>query len=217
MKIIVVEDDVLLGKQLVDMLSHFYEVKWFVQGNDVNEEGDLYVIDVMLPDISGFDLCQRIRKQTHQPIVMLTALDVEEDIVYGFKQGATDYVTKPFSFKILNMRIRSLFHLSHHYMTQNIRCGDLTIDLDNKHVYKNHHIIKLRKIEFEILNLFIKNAGRICTRDYLIEYLYAFEDVEESTLTVHVSRLRKAIGKEYIETVYGYGYRWIKEIEAYDQ
>lgn len=169
----------------------------------------------MLPDISGFDLCAKIRNYTQTPIIILTALDDEKSIIYGFQQGANDYVIKPFSFKVLNMRIKSLLHLTQKVYKQYMYCDELKIDIQNHQVYKNNELVKLRKIEFEILEVLVQNVGKICTRDYLLDHIYRYEDIEEATLTVHISRLRKVIGKSYIETVYGFGYRWIKEFDDY--
>lgn len=221
--VIMVEDDMALGTELKKMLEYFqYHVQWFQNGKDAlnysrYEKADIYLLDIMLPDISGFDLCASIREKTGSPIIILTALDNEKDIIYGFEKGANDYVIKPFSFNILHMRIRALLNLYQRKNDHRIICHDLIIDLNNHVIMKNQEEIKLRKIEFEILNILIKNAGKICQRDYLLECLYAFEDIDPSTLTVHMSRLRKAIGKPYIETVYGFGYRWIGEIDVYDK
>ncbi len=222
-KICMIEDDFSLGTELKKMLEYFqYDVMWFQNGKDMliqssTFQGDIYLIDIMLPDISGFDLCAKIRERERTPIIIITALDNEKDIIYGFQQGANDYVVKPFSFQILNMRIKALLNLYHHSHNQYILCDELLIDLENKTVIKNHEKIKLRKIEFEILNILIQHTGKICSRDFLLEYLYSLEDIEEATLTVHISRLRKAIGKAYIDTIYGYGYRWAKELNEYEE
>lgn len=115
-KICMIEDDFSLGTELKKMLEYFqYDVMWFQNGKDTliqssTFQGDIYLIDIMLPDISGFDLCAKIREREGTPIIIITALDNEKDIIYGFQQGANDYVVKPFSFQILNMRIKALLN-----------------------------------------------------------------------------------------------------------
>lgn len=130
-KICMIEDDFSLGTELKKMLEYFqYDVMWFQNGKDTliqspTFHGDIYLIDIMLPDISGFDLCAKIRERERTPIIIITALDNEKDIIYGFQQGANDYVVKPFSFQILNMRIKALLNLYHHSHNQYILCDEL--------------------------------------------------------------------------------------------
>lgn len=219
--VVMVEDDIALGTELKKMLEYFqYSVIWFQNGKDTldySQKADIYLLDIMLPDISRFDLCSHMRQKDSAPIIILTALDNESDIIYGFEKGANDYVIKPFSFQVLNMRIRALLNLYQRKNNQTIVCDELMIQLDNKCVMKNNKEVKLRKIEFEIMKTLLQSAGRIYSRDDLLERLYSFEDIDPSTLTVHISRLRKAIGKSYIETIYGFGYRWAKEINNYEK
>jgi DNA-binding response OmpR family regulator len=182
---------------------------------------DLCLMDVQLPDCSGFDLCQEIRSFFMNPIIMLTICNEEEDIITGLKNGADDYITKPFSIRILLMRIETQLRRNEWQAkkdSQIIFSGDLKVDLDTRKIYYDEEEIKLRSIEFDICEILLKNNGRIIKRDLLFESIWDCRNkfIEENTLNVHISRLRKSLktyhGMQYIETVKSFGYRWNVEI-----
>jgi DNA-binding response OmpR family regulator len=152
---------------------------------------------------------------------MLTICNEEEDIITGLKNGADDYITKPFSIRILLMRIETQLRRNEWQAkkdSQIIFSGDLKVDLDTRKIYYDEEEIKLRSIEFDICEILLKNNGRIIKRDLLFESIWDCRNkfIEENTLNVHISRLRKSLktyhGMQYIETVKSFGYRWNVEI-----
>ncbi len=182
---------------------------------------DLCLLDVQLPDCSGFDLCLELRTFFMNPIIMLTICNDEEDILTGLRNGADDYITKPFSIRILLMRIETQLRRNEWQArkdAQTIFSGDLKINFDTRQIYLEEEELKLRSIEFDICEMLLKNNGRIIKRDLLFESIWDCKNkfIEENTLNVHMSRLRKSLktyrGMQYIETVKNYGYRWNVEI-----
>ncbi|WMJ85657.1 response regulator transcription factor [Anaerocolumna sp. MB42-C2] len=182
---------------------------------------DLCILDVQLPDCNGFEFCLEIRTFFKNPIIMLTVCNEEEDIITGLKNGADDYITKPFSIRILLMRVEAQFRrneLQAQKDTQIIFSGDLTINFDSRKIYLDEEEIKLRSIEFDLCEILLKNNGRIIKRELLFESIWDCKNkfIEENTLNVHISRLRKSLktyrGSQYIETVKNYGYRWNVDI-----
>ena len=183
---------------------------------------DICILDIMLPDISGFTVCNDIRHVYEGPILILTALGNDEDIIKGLNCGADDYITKPCSLKVLESRVNALLRLHRRGICNSkikvIESGDLNFDLEHKTLFKEKVFIPLSSLEWNLCEALVKNAGKIVTRKYL---LYAFWDdnekfIEDNSLSVYVSRLRKKIGtckgKQYFDTVKGIGYRWVFEI-----
>lgn len=182
---------------------------------------DLCLLDVQLPDCSGFEFCPQIRTFFMNPIIMLTVCNDEEDIITGLRNGADDYITKPFSIRILLMRIETQLRRNEWQTkkdSQVIFSGDLKINFDSRKIYLDEEELKLRSIEFDLCEILLKNNGRIIKRDLLFESIWDCKNkfIEENTLNVHISRLRKSLktyrGMQYIETVKNYGYRWNVEI-----
>lgn len=180
---------------------------------------DLYLLDLNLPDGNGLDVCKRIRRYNHAPIIFLTATNSEETIITTLQCGADDYITKPFRMGELTARIQALLRRSQLYQnTQTIRTADLVIDLDNNSVIKGKTTLTLRPIEFMILKQLILADTRIVSRSLLLENIWDANNnyVDENTLSVHVSRLRNNLGTfnngTYFETIWGIGYRWMHKI-----
>ncbi len=173
---------------------------------------DLIVLDVMLPGMSGFDVARRLRAQGNQtPILMLTARDTAEDIVQGLDLGADDYLTKPFSFEVLLARVRAVARRGPIPQPVTYRAGDLTVDHGAREVRRGERPITLTRTEYAILELLIRNAGRVVSRDTLIERVWGNEsEIESNTLDAFVRLLRAKVdsaGEErLIQTVRGVGY-----------
>ncbi len=225
--ILTIEDNVELQKEIKDLLiSVGYQVLCAQSRADALNyfkfnKIDLCLLDVQLPDCSGFDFCSEIRTFFMNPIIMLTICNEEDDIITGLRNGADDYITKPFSIRILLMRIETQLRRNEWQIkknTQIIFSGDLEINFDTRKIYYNEQELKLRSIEFDICEILLKNNGRIIKRDLLFESIWDCKNkfIEENTLNVHISRLRKALktyrGMQYIETVKNFGYRWNVEI-----
>ena len=176
---------------------------------------DLYLLDVMLPDGSGFELCEYIRDGlgSGAPVIFLTALDDEDSVVRGLETGGNDYLGKPFRKRELMARVGA--HLNRYHKSSEIyRAGDLSYDKAAGRVFKCGQELELRRNELKLLGFFTENPGILIPRQRLLELMWDIdgEFVDDNTLSVEISRLRKKLGrwkdKEYIDTVRGIGYRW---------
>lgn len=178
---------------------------------------DLLILDISLPDGSGLRFCKEIRKTSHVPVALLTAKDMELDIVKGLECGADDYITKPFSLMVLRARIRALLRRNEAFQKTGYQNEMFCFHFDTMDFYKNGKAIELSKTEQRILYILVSNAGRILTRERLLEYVWpdGTEYVEDNALSVGIRRLRDKLEDtpskpEYIKTVYGKGYIWEK-------
>ena len=183
---------------------------------------DLILLDVMLPKISGLDVCKEIRTESKVPIIMVTAKGEEIDTVVGLEVGADDYVTKPYRLREVVARMRSLLRRSNWSdETEAISEGrvitvsDIQIDIDKYEVKVRNEIVDFPLKEFELLLLLLENAGRVLTRDVLIDRVWGFDYVGDTkTLDVHIKRLRAKVEKDpskpqSIITVRGVGYKFV--------
>lgn len=212
-KILLVEDDIFLSEGLREMLTkEGYYVKACSTVGEAKKQAEnqynLVILDVMLPDGDGFGLCTALRESGNNvPVLFLTACDDEIQIVRGLDCGGDDYVTKPFKLLELMSRVRAL--LRRNIKTQ-IQCSDLFIDTNSMTVKKNGELIFVTKTEFQILSILIRNNGIIVTRSSLLENIWdeGGNFIDDNTLSVHISRLREKIGADHIKTVRGIGYRW---------
>ncbi|MEE3073285.1 MAG: response regulator transcription factor [Actinomycetota bacterium] len=183
---------------------------------------DLILLDVMLPKISGLDVCKEIRTESKVPIIMVTAKGEEIDTVVGLEVGADDYVTKPYRLREVVARMRSLLRRSNWSdETEAISEGrvitvsDIQIDIDKYEVKVRNEIVDFPLKEFELLLLLLENAGRVLTRDVLIDRVWGFDYVGDTkTLDVHIKRLRSKVEKDpskpmSIITVRGVGYKFV--------
>lgn len=176
---------------------------------------DVIILDLMLPDMHGYDVCQRLRQDgQHTPILMLTAMDAIEDKIKGIKIGADDYLTKPFDFDELLVRIEALVRRTHNF-TQNsnvLTVGDLELDRELLEVKRGGEQIKLTAKELAILELLMSTPGRVFSRTRILNQVWGYsEDPLTNVVDVYIARLRRKIdtkGREpLIETVRGHGYR----------
>lgn len=185
--------------------------------SDFEREGaDLVLLDLMMPGMSGTEVCKRIRQQSNVPVIMVTARDSEIDKVVGLEIGADDYVTKPFSHRELVARIRAVLRRGNDVdlMPEVMEVGDVRMDSDRHEVTVNNEPVKLALKEFELLELLLRNAGRVMTRDQLIDRVWGMNYVGDTkTLDVHVKRLRSKIEEDpskpvKLVTVRGLGYKY---------
>ena len=176
---------------------------------------DLVLLDLMLPKIDGFGVCELIRRQSQVPILMLTALDGEEEQLRGFRLNIDDYVTKPFSMPVLLEKIRVILRRSGGTVEDGpLRYRDLSLDLDAREVRLEGRPLELTAREFELLHTFLSAPGRVFTREMLLSKLWGYDFFgDERVVDSHIKNLRRKLGRDYIETVRGVGYRVAKETE----
>ena len=176
---------------------------------------DLVLLDLMLPKIDGFGVCELIRRQSQVPILMLTALDGEEEQLRGFRLNIDDYVTKPFSMPVLLEKIRVILRRSGGTVEDGpLRYRELSLDLDAREVRLEGRPLELTAREFELLHTFLSAPGRVFTREMLLSKLWGYDFFgDERVVDSHIKNLRRKLGRDYIETVRGVGYRAAKEAE----
>lgn len=187
-------------KQAIDIIS--------------KEKFSLYILDLTLPDGSGYDVCKEIKKQGDLPVIFLTAYDDEVNVVMGFEFGADDYISKPFRLKELLVRIKSVLRRYNNETADVvIKFKDLTVNTNEAKVYKDGNEIILTAMEYRLLLILLNNRGKVLSRTQLLENIWDVDGdfVEDNTLTVYIKRLRDKIEEEpnrplIIKTVRGLGY-----------
>ena len=223
-KIFIIEDE----PSIIQLVKHNLEKNGFLvssslNGNDGLKElkkfqPDLLLLDWMLPDLSGIEICKNIRKDNsfkNLPVIMLTAKGEEEDKIKGLDSGVDDYLTKPFSFNELKSRIKAVLRRSNpNTVSNNLTFDDLNLDRIEKRVYRDDQEIQLGPTEFRLLEFFLVNPKRVYSRDQILENVWPNNvNVESRTIDVHIRRLRKSINiknkKELIRTVRSSGYSLI--------
>lgn len=174
---------------------------------------DLILLDIMLPKINGFCVCELVRRQSQVPVILLTALDGEEQQLRGFGLDADDYITKPFSMPVLLEKIRVILRRSTGAEeTNRLRYRDLVMDLDSREVLLDGCAQELTAKEFALLHTFLSAPGRVFTREVLLAKLWGYDFFgDERVVDSHIKNLRHKLGRDYIETVRGVGYRAAKE------
>lgn len=171
---------------------------------------DLMILDVNLPDGSGFDFLREIREKSDVPVMMLTVNDMEADIVSGLEAGADDYMTKPFSLAVLRARVNTLLRRRRR-VRRAVRIDGYSFDFDAMEFFHEGRRVELSKTEQRLLRALVDNAGTALTRGQLVDRIWTdgAEYVDENALSVAVKRLRdKLEASKYIKTVYGVGYKW---------
>lgn len=180
---------------------------------------DLLLLDVTLPDGTGFELCEKLRKQRNPvPIIFLTASDEEINIIRGLDSGGDDYITKPFKLGELCSRIQALLRragITRKITDSTIICGDITIDFLANRVLLKGMVLNLTSIEYKLLTLLVRNANKIVTRSVIMDELWdgAGNFIDDNTLSVYIRRLREKVEDDsshpiHLITVRGFGYQW---------
>jgi len=217
--ILTVEDDPGVASMIRLILEEAnYRVVTCPDGADAlrvfNEsKPDLVLLDVMLPGLSGLEVCQQIRAISGTPILMLTARETSEDIVAGLEAGADDYLTKPFDQNVLIARIRARLRPGVAAPSARVRIGDVTIDVDAHEVRREDQLINLTPLEFSLLMTLASKPSQVFTRDMLLEEVWGYQYKADTRLVnVHVQRLRSKIehdpdNPQIVATVRGIGYR----------
>ncbi len=174
---------------------------------------DLILLDLMLPKIDGFGVCELIRQQSPVPILMLTALDGEQEQLRGFGLNIDDYVTKPFSMPVLLEKLRVILRRSGSAAAQScVRYRDVLLKLDEREALLSGHPLELTAREFDLLHTLLAVPGRVFTREMLLSRLWGYDFYgDDRVVDSHIKNLRRKLGRDYIETVRGLGYRAAKE------
>lgn len=220
MDIFLLEDDEAIGIGLTYSLENEgYNVtlaKSVKEAEKIIDEKEfsLYILDLTLPDGSGYDVCKRIKAKGDLPVIFLTAYDDEVNVIMGFELGADDYISKPFRVKELMLRIKSVMRrYSNETSDGIIKINNLKINTNEAKVYKNNEEIILTTMEYRLLLILLSNRGKVLSRTALLENIWdvAGDFVEDNTLTVYIKRLRDKIEEdpakpEFIKNVRGLGY-----------
>ena len=222
MKILVVDDEALLVKGIrFNLKSEGYDVITGSNGQEAvemaqKEQPDLIVLDVMMPVMDGLTACSKIREFSDVPIILLTAKVEDMDKLIGFDHGADDYLTKPFNILELKARIRALLRRAgsaEKKQTGNrLTAGNITLDLDARNAYKGEELVMLTAKEFDVVEFLMRNAGRVYSREALLDTIWAYEYRSNiRTVDVHIRRLREKLEEnpaqpQHILTKWGVGY-----------
>lgn len=220
-KILVIEDDYDIQELLLNFLQEAgYEITTANDGVEAiavfsDRKFDLILLDVMLPKIDGFSVCELIRKQSQVPIIMLTALNGEEEQIRGLDLQVDDYITKPFSMPILIRKIAAVLRRSGRPQDdehKTIAYQNLVLDCSNYTATVDGSKYELTQREFEILNELLTHQGRILTRQNLLDKLWRYDFYgDERVVDTHIKNLRKKLGIKFIQTIRGVGYKIDKE------
>lgn len=221
-KILVIDDEEMLTELLSDYFSSLgYMVRIALNGKKamemLREQPDIILLDVNMPELDGFELCKRIRDHVSCPILFLSARIMEQDKVNGLRIGGDDYITKPFSMEELEARIEAHLRRDARRRTANqvMVSDDLLVDFTQKTVTYQNEEISFSKKEFSIIEFLLFSAGQVFDREYIYETVWGLEaEGNSSVVKEHIRKIRTKLyqvtGKEYIETVWGIGYKWVK-------
>ena len=223
-RVLVIEDDPNVAEVVARYLEREgYEVEAVADGAEglrraLANPPDLVVLDLMLPSLSGLEVCRRLRAAAPVPVIMLTALGEESDRIAGLDLGADDYMSKPFSPRELTARVKAVLRraaspLSGGDEPKALRAGVLEVDLVAHEAHRNGALVALTAKEFDLLAHFMRNPRRAFRREELLEEVWGFSYGDTSTVTVHVRRLREKIEDDpssprHVTTVWGVGYRF---------
>lgn len=225
-KIMVVDDDADI-REVIEVLlsSEGYEIIMASNGKEalelINEDIDLIILDIMMPEMNGYQACIHLREKTNAPILFLTAKGQDSDKTLGFSSGGDDYLTKPFSYNELNGRVKALLRRYHVYQGKSVKkeeetvyqSGDLKIDSRHRQAYLGKQKLELTDIEFDILEYLVINKRQVISPSQLFEAIW-HEDYyygANNTIMVHIRHLRQKIEEDpqnpiHIKTIWGKGY-----------
>ena len=225
MKILVVDDEILLVKGIrFNLQNDGYEIITGSNGVEAvdlcrNQEPDLVILDVMMPEMDGLTACTRIREFSNVPIILLTAKTADMDKLMGFEHGADDYITKPFNILELKARVRALLRRAGTKTEEkptNLTIGSITLDLDARNAYRSGMLADLTAKEFDVIEFLMRNPNRVYSREALLDTIWAYEYRSDiRTVDVHIRRLREKLEEnpadpQYIMTKWGVGYYFRK-------
>lgn len=217
MRILLVEDDKLIGDGIKAGLSKMgFSIDWFTAGLEgknalYSAPYDAAILDLTLPGIDGLDILREWRdKGRHEPVLILTARDALSQRVEGLRLGADDYLCKPFALIEVAARLEALIRRAHGQSSSELRHGKVILDPNRLTASLDGESLALKPKEFALLELLMRNAGRVLPRKLIEEKLYTWDDeVSSNAVEVHVHHLRRKLGSDFIRTVHGIGYTWV--------
>lgn len=215
MKILVVEDEYKIANSIkrgLELEAHVVDVAYDgIEGYDLasSESYDVIVLDLMLPGMDGMEICKKLRQEkNYTPVLILTAKGELGDKIEGFRAGADDYLVKPFAFEELLARIKAISRRPKAVKDQLLKAGDIVLNSETFEVKKGGRDINLSRKEFALLEYFLRNKGKVLSKDAIISHVWNYEsDILPNTVEVFVGYLRNKIGGSTIKTVRGFGYR----------
>jgi len=216
-RILLVEDDIELNHTIAEFLnmSNFDVVSVYDGEEAINSvfetNFDVVLLDIKLPKMNGFDVARELRKNFSVPIIFITSLDGETNVVKAFLNGGDDYIRKPFSLKELKVRIDAVLRRVYGNLDAVVKISDnVEFDLDKLELYKNGERVKLKTKELKLLKLFLQNKGKVLSKGIIFDNIYDYdEEPNEYSLRTFINNLRRVIGREKIETVKNTGYRYV--------
>lgn len=218
--ILIIEDEKAIQSVLYELLVDAgYEVSLAGDGLEGlmlfrAKSFSLILLDIMMPKIDGYAVCELIRKESEIPIIMLTAMDEETAQIKAFELRVDDYITKPFSLKLVLMRIEAVLRrIRGKKEDQNILSANgIVLNTESRAVYRNGSPVSLTQLEFELLQTFLNHKNQVLTRDNLISQVWGYDfEGDEKTVNIHIMNLRRKLGVDCIRTIRGVGYKF--EIE----
>jgi DNA-binding response OmpR family regulator len=215
-KILLIEDNIELNETICDFLQiKYFEVVSLFDGDEVQSiiyenNFDLILLDVKLPNQNGFDIAKQIREFSEIPIIFITSLNSLDDIENGFILGGDDYLTKPFALRELYLRIKAILKRLYNNNQKIFLKDNLCFDVESYTLFDNDKIVNLKQKELKLLDLFIKNKNKILTKEQILDKIYDYDEiVNENSLRTFIVRLRKVLKDNKIKTIKNIGYRFI--------
>lgn len=223
-KILIVDDDAAIAGLISDVLEdEGYETLVFTEGNKAYDyilhnakEISLITLDIMMPDLSGLEICRFVRNQVDCPIIFISAKGKTVDMVLGLETGADDYITKPFVVEELVAKIKANLRREQRRLSgvdsECIKVGDIEISIGSLEVYKKGELVSFSTREFQLLQYLMENAGKVLTREQIFAHVWDTEFGDIGTVAVNIKSIRDKIDpeNEYIKTVWGVGYKFVK-------
>ncbi len=227
-KILIIEDEAAIRSILEELfLDAGYEVETAADGLEgllqlKKQDISLVLLDIMMPKIDGYTVCEMIRRESDIPVIILTALDEEQAQVRAFQLKADDYITKPFSLQLVRMRAEAVLRRTRKTDTEAasgpgagtgiLACGDIRLNQTSYLVTAKGRPVSLTHTEYKLLELFMQHPGRVFTRDNLLNLVWGYDFIgEEKTVNIHIMNLRRKLDTDLIETIRGVGYRFGRE------
>ncbi|MGN1027306.1 MAG: response regulator transcription factor [Faecousia sp.] len=220
--ILIIEDEAAIQSILSELLTDAgYKVTTASNGLDGitkfrEQHYSLVLLDIMIPKIDGYTVCHLIRSESDVPVIMLTALDDEQAQIKAFELKADDYITKPFSLALVLLRIEAVLRRSRKAEvpeeSEKLSFQNILLDPVSREVFRGGEPVALTQIEFDLLELFLKNPNRVFTRENLLNQVWGYDFLgDEKAVNIHIMNLRRKLGQNAIETIRGVGYRLGKE------